>query len=132
MPQVAPLEVNALANSMEEMRRNLLTLTDSLRRREAELLGQFCGDMLRLMRLIDNLLESVRIEAGQLAIRSQQVELPVVQADRLLAHIWGARGGGDRQLLKQLVHRLRQKLGDNAERPRWLETIPNGGYRLRN
>ncbi len=55
----------------------------------------------------------------------------VVQADRLLTHVWGARGGGDRQLLRQLVHRLRQKLGDAAEQPRWLETIPNAGYRLR-
>jgi len=36
MPAVAPLEVGALARSMEEMRTNLLTLTESLRRREAE------------------------------------------------------------------------------------------------
>jgi DNA-binding response OmpR family regulator len=55
----------------------------------------------------------------------------VVAADRLLAHVWGQRGGGDRQLLKQLVHRLRLKLGDDAEQPRWLETVPNAGYRLR-
>jgi signal transduction histidine kinase len=252
VPLVAPLEVSALAHSMEEMRRNLLTLTDSLRRREAEaqallggivegvyavdderriryvnpqiarllhkteaeLLGQFCGDVLRpanvdgrrlcdhscpilmarnsgqasareqlcladgstrstiivsaapvggvqvqvlrdeteleavrrardsvlgnishefrtplaaqlasiellrdglatmqpeaqsellanvergvlrLMRLIDNLLESVRIEAGQLAIRSQQVELPAVvqEAADLMAPLLAQRG----------------------------------------
>ena len=30
----------------------------------------------------------------------------VVHTDRLLVHVWGHRGGGDRQLLKQLVHRL--------------------------
>ena len=36
MPAVAPLEVGALARSMDDMRRNLVTLTDSLRRREAE------------------------------------------------------------------------------------------------
>jgi DNA-binding response OmpR family regulator len=55
----------------------------------------------------------------------------VVPTDRLLQHIWGHRGGGDRQLLKQLVHRLRQKIGEDPERPRWLETLPNAGYRLR-
>ncbi|MCC7463525.1 MAG: response regulator transcription factor [Gammaproteobacteria bacterium] len=54
-----------------------------------------------------------------------------VATDRLLVHVWGHRGGGDRQLLKQLVHRLRQKVGDNPDAPRWLETLPGVGYRLR-
>jgi DNA-binding response OmpR family regulator len=55
----------------------------------------------------------------------------VVPTDRLLVHIWGRRGGGDRQLLKQLVHRLRQKIDDDPEHPRWLETVPSVGYMLR-
>jgi len=54
-----------------------------------------------------------------------------VGTDRMLVHVWGRRGGGDRQLLKQLVHRLRQKIGDNPDAPRWLETVPSVGYRLR-
>jgi DNA-binding response OmpR family regulator len=75
---------------------------------------------LRLTPLEVRLLQLLFANAGQ-----------VVQADRLLTHVWGQRGGGDRQLLKQLVHRLRHKLGDDAEQPRWLETIANAGYRLR-
>jgi DNA-binding response OmpR family regulator len=55
----------------------------------------------------------------------------VVHTDRLLVHVWGHRGGGDRQLLKQLVHRLRQKIGDDPDQPRWLGTIPSVGYMLR-
>jgi len=55
----------------------------------------------------------------------------VVHTDRLLVHVWGHRGGGDRALLKQLVHRLRQKIGDDPEQPRWLSTIPSVGYMLR-
>ncbi len=55
----------------------------------------------------------------------------VVHTERLLVHVWGHRGGGDRQLLKQLVHRLRQKIGDDPEQPRWLSTIPSVGYMLR-
>jgi signal transduction histidine kinase len=85
IPAVAPLEVGALARSMDEMRRNLVDLTETLRRREAEaqavlsgvvegvfavdlerriryanaqvaklvqqpageIVGQFCGDVLR-------------------------------------------------------------------------------------
>lgn len=54
-----------------------------------------------------------------------------VAADRILVHVWGHRGGGDRQLLKQLVHRFRHKIGDDPEQPRWLETVPNIGYRVR-
>jgi DNA-binding response OmpR family regulator len=54
----------------------------------------------------------------------------VVHTDRLLVHVWGHRGGGDRQLLKQLIHRLRQKIGDDPEQPRWLSTIPSVGYKL--
>jgi DNA-binding response OmpR family regulator len=55
----------------------------------------------------------------------------VVHTDRLLVNVWGHRGGGDRQLLKQLVHRLRQKIGDDPDIPRWLQTVPSVGYMLR-
>ena len=54
-----------------------------------------------------------------------------VNAERLLAQVWGRRGGGDRQLLKQLVHRLRLKLGATPGGGDWLETVANVGYRLR-
>jgi DNA-binding response OmpR family regulator len=54
-----------------------------------------------------------------------------VGAERLIAHVWGARGYGDRQLLKQLVHRLRQKVEGDPAAPRWLETEASSGYRLR-
>jgi DNA-binding response OmpR family regulator len=54
----------------------------------------------------------------------------VVHTDRLLVHVWGHRGGGGRQLLKQLVHRLRHKIGDDPEQPRWLSTVPSVGYML--
>lgn len=53
-----------------------------------------------------------------------------VATDRLLTHVWGRRGGGDRQLLKQLVHRLRQKLGPGAAGQPHIETVPGAGYRL--
>jgi DNA-binding winged helix-turn-helix (wHTH) protein len=33
-------------------------------------------------------------------------------------------------LLKQLVHRLRQRIGDASDTPRWIETLPGVGYRL--
>jgi DNA-binding response OmpR family regulator len=75
---------------------------------------------LRLTPLEVRLLQLLFANAGQ-----------VVASSRLLAHIWGQRSGGDRQLLKQLVHRLRTKLLEHGEEPQWLETVPNAGYRLR-
>jgi DNA-binding response OmpR family regulator len=75
---------------------------------------------IRITPLESRLLQLLFANAGQ-----------VLHTDRLLVHVWGHRGGGDRQLLKQLIHRLRQKIGDDPEQPRWLETIPSVGYRLR-
>jgi DNA-binding response OmpR family regulator len=53
-----------------------------------------------------------------------------VPAERLISHVWGARGYGDKQLLKQLVHRLRRKLEADPARPRILLADPGSGYRL--
>ncbi len=53
-----------------------------------------------------------------------------IPAERLLSHVWGHRGSGDRQLLKQLVHRLRQKLEGDAAAPRYLLTVAGVGYML--
>lgn len=41
----------------------------------------------------------------------------------LLVHVWGNRAGGGRQLLKQLVHRLRQKIEIDPAAPRLLRTV---------
>jgi DNA-binding response OmpR family regulator len=53
-----------------------------------------------------------------------------VAVERLLLHIWGARGAGDRQLLKQLVHRLRQKIEPEPAMPRYILTATGEGYRF--
>lgn len=53
-----------------------------------------------------------------------------VSSDRLLMQVWGHKGSGDRQLLKQLVHRLRQKIEADPAAPQMLQTAPGAGYRL--
>ena len=53
-----------------------------------------------------------------------------IATERLLTHVWGHRGSGDRQLLKQLVRRLRQKIEADPAQPRYLQTEPGAGYRL--
>jgi PAS domain S-box-containing protein len=59
-----------------------------------ELVSSLRRGSLRLTRLIDNLLESVRIESGQLAIRRQDLQLADVVDDarELVASLFGQRG----------------------------------------
>jgi DNA-binding response OmpR family regulator len=87
-------------------------------------------------------LESRRLSVGEApAVRLTPLELRMVQmlvasggevvaSERLIAHVWGLRGEGDRQLLKQLVHRLRQKIEADPAVPARLVTDA-GGYALR-
>jgi DNA-binding response OmpR family regulator len=44
--------------------------------------------------------------------------------------VWGSRSNDDRQLLKQLVHRVRQKIETDPAQPRYLKTVSGVGYRL--
>jgi len=53
-----------------------------------------------------------------------------VPTERLLVHVWGNRAGGNRQLLKQLVHRLRQKVELDPAAPQLIKTVPNAGYSI--
>ncbi len=53
-----------------------------------------------------------------------------LSAERLTQHVWGYAGAGDRQLLKQLVHRLRQKIEHDPAVPRYLLTMAGSGYLL--
>jgi signal transduction histidine kinase len=64
--------------SIELLLDNLESMQPGQRR---ELLESLQRGALRLTRLIDNLLESVRIESGQLAIRRQSIELAEVVED---------------------------------------------------
>lgn len=54
-----------------------------------------------------------------------------VAVERILPHVWGSRADGNRQLLKQLVHRLRQKIEIDPATPAILQTVHNAGYRIK-
>ena len=93
--------------------------------------GPFVLDLERRMLAIEG---RAGVRLTQLELRLAQLLIArageVVPSERLVAHVWGARGDGDRQLLKQLVHRLRQKIEPDPAAPRWLVTEPGEGYRL--
>ncbi|HEV8228715.1 MAG TPA: response regulator transcription factor [Candidatus Limnocylindria bacterium] len=51
--------------------------------------------------------------------------------EQLLASVWGLDFNGDSRTVDTHVKTLREKLGDDAERPRWIETVRGVGYRFR-
>ena len=53
----------------------------------------------------------------------------VVTQDAIIDQVWGPRGG-DRDMLRQLVHRLRSKIESDPSRPEFIETVPGIGYGL--
>jgi DNA-binding response OmpR family regulator len=76
------------------------------------------AEPVRLTKLELRLLQMLLAHAGH-----------AVNSDRLLLQVWGHRSGGDRQLLKQLVHRLRQKIEHDPSAPALLRTAASG-YKL--
>ena len=83
---------------------------------------------------------TVRIDGGE-PVRLTKLELRLLQmllanvsrtvsSDRLLIQVWGHRNSGDRQLLKQLVHRLRHKIEADPANPQLLQTSAGSGYKL--
>jgi DNA-binding response OmpR family regulator len=90
--------------------------------------------------LLDAEEHTVRIDGGEL-VRLTKLELRLLQmllanvgrtvsSDRLLIQVWGHRNSGDRQLLKQLVHRLRHKIEADPANPQLLQTSAGSGYKL--
>ena len=77
------------------------------------------GNPVRLTKLELRLLQMLLANAGR-----------TVTSDRLLVQVWGHRNSGDRQLLKQLVHRLRQKVEADPTAPQLLQTSAGTGYKL--
>jgi DNA-binding response OmpR family regulator len=94
-------------------------------RRELVVTG---GEPVSLTALEARLLDYLMLNAGH-----------VLTAEAIIDHVWGPEGG-DRDMLRQLVHRLRTKLAqavepsqaemaDDSSLP-WIETVPGLGYGL--
>ena len=50
--------------------------------------------------------------------------------DHLLERVWGPERQGEPWLVREVVKRLRRKLGDDANNPRYVLTEPRVGYRM--
>jgi len=76
------------------------------------------GDPISLTPLESELLEYLMLNAGH-----------VLTHDTIIDHVWGPEGA-DRDMLRQVVHRLRNKIEPDPSEPIYIETIPGLGYGL--
>ena len=93
--------------------RQVGTLTFDPRRREVTL-DQ--GEAISLTPLESRLLDYLMLNAGH-----------VLTTEAIIEHVWGA-GGGDRDMLRQIVHRLRSKIEADPAHPVTIETVSGLGY----
>ena len=54
----------------------------------------------------------------------------VITHDQLVVRVWGPDRSGDSGLVRTIVRRLRRRLEDSAEHPRYIFTEPRVGYRM--
>jgi DNA-binding response OmpR family regulator len=76
------------------------------------------GNPISLTPLESQLLEYLMLNAGH-----------VLTHGNIIDHVWGPEGA-DRDMLRQLVHRLRNKIEPDPTEPIYIETIPGLGYGL--
>jgi DNA-binding response OmpR family regulator len=75
-------------------------------------------DPVPLTSLEGRLLHYLMINAGQ-----------VMTIDAIIDHVWGPQGG-DRDMLRQLIRRLRSKIELDPAQPKYIRTVPGLGYGL--
>ena len=81
----------------------------------------YCGNQVEpvaLTHLENRLLECLMINAGR-----------VLTFDSIIDHVWGP-AAADRDMLRQLVHRLRSKIEPDVSNPVYIQTVPGLGYGL--
>lgn len=79
----------------------------------------FCGpqeESVSLTHLENRLLECLMVNAGR-----------VLTFDSIIDDVWGP-AAADRDMLRQLVHRLRTKIEPDPSEPVYIQTIPGLGY----
>jgi len=55
----------------------------------------------------------------------------VLSRDQILNKVWGYDYDGTPRTIDNFINKLRQKLGDDPEDPRWIQTVRGSGYKFR-
>ena len=81
-----------------------------------EVVTKIDGEPISLTHLENQLLEYLMVNAGQ-----------VLTVEMIIDQVWGP-AGGDRDMLRQLIHRLRTKIEPDPSEPVYIHTVPGLGY----
>ncbi|BDP41017.1 DNA-binding response regulator [Deinococcus aetherius] len=84
----------------------------------------------RIARLDGQLLDLSKLEYDLLSALAQHPGLAWTR-ERLLERVWGSDFPGTERVVDVHVTGLRRKLGDDADHPRFIETVRGVGYRFR-
>ena len=76
--------------------------------------------------------EAVALTAREFDLLAFFLQHPgrVFSREQLLRAVWGSRYAGTARTVDNFVARLRAHVGDDADSPRWLETVRGFGYRF--
>jgi DNA-binding response OmpR family regulator len=77
------------------------------------------GSIKGLTSLESRLLEYLMLNTGH-----------ILTTDDLISDVWGASGGNS-EMLRQLVRRLRAKIEDDPTKPFYIQNLPGLGYAFR-
>jgi DNA-binding response OmpR family regulator len=92
----------------------------------ADLIVDFAKHLVTLDGNIINLTATEYRMLSYLAMNSGRV----ITGSQLLDHVWGEEYSGSDHLLQVNIGRLRQKLGDNAREPKYIQTKAGIGYMI--
>lgn len=89
---------------------------------------------------VDTARRQIRAGAKEVDLKPKEFDLlvhlmshagEVFTRDQLLTAVWGVDHAADSRTVDTHVKTLRERLGDDAARPRWIETVRGVGYRFR-
>ncbi len=118
--------------------RELIERVRAVLRREQ--MARSIGPVIRLGDLeIDVEQQEVRVAARLVALTPTEYHLlqhlaqhrgSVQRHESILQHVWGPEYADEVDYLRVYIRRLREKLGDDPEQPRYLATVRGYGYRF--
>ena len=112
--------------------RNLLRLPRATEKPDAGIYddGHLHVDLAK--RLVSVTRKPVHFTRKEFSILKMLVSNPdqVITQTQLLREIWGPTHADDTHYLRNFVRRIRQKLQDDSDEPRYLQTEPGVGYRF--
>ncbi len=128
---VKPFSMRELVARVRAMLRRASAVNDQVSNQDVVVRGALQIDVARHLVLRDGVEVGLRPKEFDLLLFLSRQPGRVFSRDQLLSAVWGLQHAGDSRTVDTHIKKLREQLGDDAERPRWIETLRGVGYRFR-